>query len=94
MVVIVVENVEPRLRGHLRRFLVEASTGVFVGELSARVRTRLWQRVVKDLNGGRATMVCSRAGEQGYTIEMEGVGDRDVIDLDGIQLSRNLTDST
>jgi len=91
MVVIVVESVKPRIRGHLRRFLVEVTAGVYVGELSARVRERLWRRVVKDLGSGKAAMVWVRAGEQGFQIALVGNEAKDVVDFDGIQLTRNLS---
>lgn len=91
MVVVVVEAVSQRLRGHLRRYLVEVGSGTYVGQLSGRVRDRLWERVIDNLEGGRAVMVAVKAGEQGFEIRMEGYGDRQVVDFDGIQLSRILS---
>jgi|FLYL01.1.fsa_nt_gi CRISPR-associated protein Cas2 len=91
MVVVVVEAVSQRLRGHLRRFLIEVGPGTYVGQLSGRVRDRLWTRVVDSLDGGRAVMVAVRAGEQGFEIRVEGFRDRQVVDFDGIQLTRILT---
>ena len=91
MVVIVVESVSPRLRGHLRRFLVEVATGVYVGRIPARVRERLWDRVVSALGPGRALIVRPAANEQGFVFDLAGWTDRELVDLDGFQLSRILT---
>ena len=46
MVVLILEDARPALRGLLSRWLIEPRAGVFVGRLSARVRDRLWKRVV------------------------------------------------
>jgi CRISPR-associated protein Cas2 len=61
-----------------------------VGKLSARVRDRLWERVTRELGPGRAVLVRAEANEQGYTVELAGWNDREVVDLDGFQLSRIL----
>lgn len=52
------------LRGHLTRWLLEISAGVFVGHLSVRVREELWDRVLELCKDGRALMVFSVRGEQ------------------------------
>lgn len=53
------------LRGHLTRWLLEISAGVFVGRVSARVRDLLWQRTLEMVKTGRAIMVFSANNEQG-----------------------------
>ena len=50
MIVLVLSAVPEGLRGHVTRWLMEISPGVFVGTLSARVRERLWDIVVANLN--------------------------------------------
>jgi len=45
MLVIVVENVPPRLRGRLAVWLVEIRAGVYVGNPSARLREKMWSHV-------------------------------------------------
>ena len=45
MVVIVLSAAPASLRGALTRWLMEVSSGVFVGHLSARVREQLWELV-------------------------------------------------
>ena len=64
MVVIVLSACPAGLRGHLTRWLLEISAGVFVGHVSVRVRDLLWLNVCEMTSGGRALMVFSVQGEQ------------------------------
>ena len=57
MVVIVLENVPPRLRGRMAIWLVEVRAGVYVGEYSRRVREYLWSQVKREVGEGNAVMV-------------------------------------
>ena len=45
MLVIVLENAPPRLKGYLSRLLLELRAGVFIGTYSTRVRERLWETI-------------------------------------------------
>lgn len=65
MTVIVLSDCPPKLRGDLTKWLLEISTGVYVGKVSARVRDELWLRVCDNLKSGRASMVYSTNNEQG-----------------------------
>ena len=49
MIVLVLSAVPEGLRGHVTRWLMEISPGVFVGTLSARVRERLWDLVTENM---------------------------------------------
>lgn len=64
MVVIVLTACPEGLRGHLTRWLLEISAGVFVGHITAKVRELLWARVVELSADGRALMVYSQRNEQ------------------------------
>lgn len=57
-------NCPPRLRGDLSKWLCEINTGVYVGNVSSRVRDALWDRVCQNLKNGQATLVFTTAGEQ------------------------------
>lgn len=57
MMVIVVNNAPPRLRGRLAAWLLEIRAGVFVGDYSARTRERIWTQVEAYLEGGDAVLV-------------------------------------
>jgi len=79
------------LRGHLTRWLLEVSPGVFVGKISARVREELWQRVLEMVKDGRALMVLTRRGEQGLSFRVHR-HDWEPCDFDGLTLMRRPAD--
>jgi len=64
MIVITLTDCPPALRGDLTRWLQEINTGVYVGQVSARVREELWKRITENAKSGRATMVFSAQKEQ------------------------------
>lgn len=86
MVVIVLENASPKLRGELTRWLLETKPGVFVGKVSAMVRQRIWGKVVESNGTTGAVMLYASDSEQGFSMEMCGEPTRQVIDIEGIQL--------
>ena len=49
MMVIVLTNAPPRLRGRLAAWLLEVRAGVFVGDYSARTRAMIWEQVTSYL---------------------------------------------
>lgn len=57
-------NCPPKLRGDLSKWLCEINTGVYVGNVSSRVRDALWERVCQNLKNGQATLVFTTAGER------------------------------
>lgn len=80
------------LRGHLTRWLLEVSAGVFVGEVNARVRDELWDRVVDMAKDGRALMVYADESEQGYSFRAHR-HHWEVVDHDGLTLMRRPADT-
>lgn len=72
MVVIVLTACPEGLRGHLTRWLLEVSAGMFVGHTIARVRTLLWARVVQLSKDGRALMIYSQQNEQRLAFKAHG----------------------
>ena len=87
MVVIVLTACPAGLRGHLTRWLLEISAGVFVGTCTSRVRDRMWERVIEHVKDGRAIMVHSTRGEQRLAFRVHR-HEWEVIDVDGIKLMR------
>lgn len=85
MVVIVVTACPAGLRGHLTRWLLEISAGVFVGHVTARVRDLMWERVVELAKDGKAIMIHSVRSEQRLAFKVHR-HDWLPVDLDGIQL--------
>ncbi len=86
MLVIVVENVPPRLRGRLAVWMVEIRAGVYVGDLSAKVRDMLWQQVEAGLEDGNAIMAWSTNTESGFDFKTLGENRRLPVEIDGLKL--------
>ncbi len=87
MVVLVLTACPVGLRGHLTRWLLEVSPGVFVGHVTARVREQLWERVTELCKDGRAIMIHSTRGEQRLDFRVHR-HDWEPVDLDGLTLMR------
>lgn len=85
MIVIRLENAPISLRGDLTKWLLEIDSGIFVGQVSTRVRDHLWGRIVKNVKNGRATMVFNTNNEQGLEFRVQG-NVWEPIDFDGIKL--------
>lgn len=85
MVVITLEKCPISLRGDLTKWLQEISLGVYVGQVSARVRDRLWERICEESKSGRATMVFSTRNEQRFDFRVHNTIWRPV-DFDGLKL--------
>jgi CRISPR-associated protein Cas2 len=86
MVVMILENVQPSVRGELTRWMLELRSGVFLGDLSAAVRDKLWQMVCSKMRVGAGMIVYNAANEQGYAIKFHGDTSRVVEDFDGMLL--------
>ncbi|MCG9890564.1 MAG: type I-E CRISPR-associated endoribonuclease Cas2e [Thermosynechococcaceae cyanobacterium MS004] len=86
MVVFILENARPALRGELSRWLFEVQAGVFTGRVSALVRQELWQMVEKKLGKGSAVMIYSANNEQGFKAQMLGNPSRSLVDIEGLLL--------
>ncbi|MFD6357441.1 type I-E CRISPR-associated endoribonuclease Cas2e [Nocardia tengchongensis] len=87
MVVLVLSACPAGLRGHLTRWLLEVSPGVFVGILTARVRDLAWQRVTELSKDGRAIMIYSTRSEQRLAFKVHR-HEWEPVELDGVHLMR------
>ena len=86
MVVLVIDNGSEKLRGELTRWLMEVKPGVLVGNISAMVREKLWDKVNQDSERRGAVFLYSMNKEQGFAMKMCGEPKRQIVDFDGIQL--------
>ena len=86
MVVMLLEKVPKSVRGELTRWLIELRPGVFVGNISALVRDKLWDMLCNKLPGGNALLLHSATTEQGFAIRTHGESDRVVRDFEGLFL--------
>lgn len=86
MVVLVIDNGSEKIRGELTRWLMEVKPGVLVGNISAMVREKLWDKVNQDSERRGAVLLYSMNTEQGFAMKMCGEPKRQIVDFDGIQL--------
>lgn len=85
MIVISITSCPPRLRGALTQWLAEIDPGVYVGNVSVRIRDELWERIKKETGGGRAIMVFSARNEQRMDFRVHN-SLWEPIDYDGLKL--------
>ncbi len=86
MLVIVTENVPPRLRGRLGLWLVEVRAGVYVGKVSRRVREMIRDNLEQGVEEGNVVMVWSSNTESGFDVLTLGTNRRIPVEMDGIKL--------
>lgn len=85
MVVLTLTDCPPALRGDITKWLQEIETGVYIGNISARVREELWKRVRENAKRGRATIVFSADNEQRMDFRIHNASWQP-IDYDGLKL--------
>ncbi|KLT33174.1 ssRNA endonuclease [Salmonella enterica subsp. enterica serovar Typhimurium] len=72
MVVVVTENVPPRLRGRLAVWLLEVRAGVYVGDTSKRIREMIWQQITQLGGVGNVVMAWATNTESGFEFQTWG----------------------
>jgi len=85
MIVISLTDCPLALRGDLSKWLQEINTGVYVGQVSTRVREEIWKRVKDKIKSGRATMVFNANNEQRMDFRVHNTS-WEPIDFDGLKL--------
>lgn len=88
MMVIVVENAPPRLRGRLSLWLAEARAGVYVGVYARRTRERIWSEVREMIGDGNAVIAWTAPTDSGFAFDAIGENRREPADFDGLTLVR------
>ncbi|WP_338438771.1 type I-E CRISPR-associated endoribonuclease Cas2e [Synechococcus elongatus] len=87
MIVLILENAKPSLRGEVSRWLFEIKAGVFAGRLSALVRDELWTLVTQKLTDkGAAILLYPSRCEQGFSARLHGCPSRSLVDIEGLFL--------
>lgn len=86
MLVIVLENAPPRLRGRLAIWLLEIRAGVYVGNYSAKVREYIWSQVEAGIAEGNAVMAWRVSNEAGFDFITLGQNRRTPVEIDGAKL--------
>ena len=93
MLVIVLENAPPRLRGRLAVWLLEIRAGVYVGNYSIRVRDHIWSQVEAGIGEGNAVMAWRVNNEAGFDFMTLGTNRRIPVEIDGAKLVSFLPES-
>jgi CRISPR-associated protein Cas2 len=86
--VIVLVAAKSGLRGHLTRWMVEVSPGVFVGNPSARIRDKIWALICSRIGKGQAVLIRRAPTEQRWVAATAGVDRWTPVDMDGLVLFR------
>ncbi|NLE98633.1 MAG: type I-E CRISPR-associated endoribonuclease Cas2 [Propionibacterium sp.] len=86
MVILFLKRADPSLRGELSRWMIEPQAGVFVGNISALVRDKLWDYVREEAPQAGAMMLYGAQTEQGFTVRCAGDDTRRPRDFDGLTL--------
>lgn len=86
MLMVVTENVPPRLRGRLAVWLLEVRAGVYVGDVTRRVREMIWQQCDKMIEDGNIVMAWATNTESGFDFQTLGSNRRIPVEFDGLRL--------
>lgn len=87
LLVVVTENVPPRLRGRLAIWLLEVRAGVYIGDVSKRTREMIWTQLESGHEDGNAVMAWAASGhESGYEFQTLGQNRRTPVEFDGLRL--------
>lgn len=91
MVVLMLERVSAGLRGEISRWMIEPKTGVFVGNLSAMVRDKLWEKAQQSTKDGAGMLIYNCKSEQGFNIRTFGDTSREPVNMEGLWLIKVVT---
>ena len=83
---VVTENVPPRLRGRLAIWLLQLRAGMYVGDVSRRVREMIWQQCLVFCQDGNVVMAWATNTESGFDFQTIGENRRIPVDMDGLRL--------
>ena len=86
MIMVVTENVPPRLRGRLAVWLLQVRAGVYVGNVSRRIREMIWEQCEFFVEDGNIVMAWATNTESGFDFQTLGKNRRIPIDMDGLRL--------
>lgn len=87
MLVLVLEDAPPRLRGRLSTMLLEVRPGVYAVQANSKTRCQLWDLVCKHIEQGSAVLVWpDPENPAGVDFLTTGLNRRTPIVLDGVRL--------
>lgn len=86
MLVVVTENVPPRLRGRLAIWLLEIRAGVYVGDVSKRTREMIWMQIQELAEEGNVALAWATNTESGFDFQTYGKNRRIPVEYEGLRL--------
>ncbi len=86
MLMVVAENAPPRLRGRLAVWLLQVRAGVYIGNVSRRVREMIWGQCEAFNEEGSIVMAWATNTESGFDFQTMGENRRIPVELDGLLL--------
>ena len=84
--VVVTEAVPDRLRGRLAIWLLEVRAGVYIGDVSRRVREMIWSHCNALCEDGNIVLAWATNTESGFEFQTLGQNRRVPVDYDGLRL--------
>ncbi|MCQ4321963.1 type I-E CRISPR-associated endoribonuclease Cas2e [Stutzerimonas stutzeri] len=84
--VVVTENVPPRVRGRMAIWLLEVRAGVYIGDVSKRTREMIWEHLREGYEDGNVVMAWASNHESGYEFQTLGANRRVPVEFDGLHL--------
>lgn len=86
MIVVATENIPPRLRGRLAVWLLQVRAGIYVGNVTTRIREMIWQQCEELYEGGNIVMAWQTNTESGFDFQTLGTNRRIPVDMGGVRL--------
>jgi len=86
MIMVVTENIQPRLRGRLAIWLLQVRAGVYIGNVSRRVREMIWEQCQHYIEDGNIVMGWATNTESGFDFQTLGKNRRIPVEMDGLRL--------
>lgn len=86
MITVVTEAVPHRLRGRLAIWLLEVRAGVYIGNVSRRVREMIWDQCIQLSEDGNVVLAWQTNSESGFDFQTCGENRRVPVDHDGLRL--------
>ena len=86
MLVIASETIPARLRGRLAIWLLQVRAGIYIGNVSAKVREMIWEQCEALYEEGNIVMAWQTNTESGFDFQTLGENRRIPIEMDGVRL--------
>ena len=86
MITVVTEAIPPRLRGRLAIWLLEVRAGVYVGNVSRKVREMIWYQCEQLSEEGNIVMAWQTNSESGFDFQTLGPNRRVPVEYEGLRL--------